>query len=93
MKDKTIKPKTKKVPLTDDELKEARLMADELSMKRQAMEFNISQAKRALKLNIPQRSAEREVRQIEEELNRVKYNEKYFARILREKKKEVADNS
>jgi hypothetical protein len=93
MKDKTIKPKTKKVPLTDDELKEARLMADELSMKRQAMEFNISQAKRALKLNIPQRSAEREVRQIEEELNRVKYNEKYFARILREKTKEVADNS
>ena len=83
------KQKTEKIKLTDEEYTAAIFNRDQTEMKLAVDEFNLRQAKRSLKLNLPQRAAEQDIKQKEEEVKRSKFNKKYFDKLVRDKTREV----
>ena len=86
---KEKKKKMKTVKLTDEEFADAVLQADQTKLQINVLDFNIQQGKEQVRLNLPTRMAQIEVRQKEEELVRAKLNKKYFDKLVRDKSREV----
>ena len=82
------KPKMRKVPLTDEEFKEAVLNRDINSMNLATAEFNVKQAEKALELGLPDRQAKTQLEQQKVEALKVKLNQKYYEKLVREKARE-----
>jgi len=86
---KEKKKKMKTVKLTDEEFADAVLQDDQTKLQINVLDFNIQQGKEQVRLNLPTRMAQIEVRQKEEELVRAKLNKKYFDKLVRDKSREV----
>jgi hypothetical protein len=84
--------KTKQISLTEEEVKDAQLELEGARLSIEATEFNINQMNESIKLQLPARvamkKAREQLKQLDGMLERLKFNETYFEKQVRNKVRE-----
>jgi len=79
----------KEVSLEEKEKKQIGYNVDEIGLNIETAEFNIKQLNKAIKLGLPLREAHARIDQMEDELKKMKFQQKRYQRMARTGKKEV----